>query len=233
MVRQSKSSIAWWIAGLLLMAQSVAPSAETQPATRPVKPHAYEDEIAAFEKADQKKMPPVDATLFIGSSSIRFWTSLAEDFPEFPTINRGFGGSHIPDSTFFADRIIFPYHPRRIVFYAGDNDLADGKTPEHLEADFKAFVGKVRSQLPETPIYFISIKPSVMRWKIVDKIRETNDLIRQDIAADPSLHYVDVFTPMLGPDGKPLRKLFRPDGLHMVRAGYELWVSVLKPMLDQ
>ncbi len=216
---------------MLLIAQSVAYSAES-PATRPAKPHAFENEIAAFERADRKKMPPADATLFIGSSSIRFWTTLATDFPEFPTMNRGFGGSRIADSTFFADRIIFPYHPRRIVFYAGDNDLAGGMSPEQVETDFKAFVEKVRSQLPEAPIYFISIKPSLLRWKIVDKIRQANRLIAQDVAADPSLHYVDVFTPMLGPDGKPLKKLFRPDGLHMVRAGYELWVSLLKPMLD-
>jgi lysophospholipase L1-like esterase len=233
MIRQTKSRGAWCIVGLLLVARSVALFAETQPATRPAKAHAYENEIAAFEKADRKKMPPADATLFIGSSSIRFWTTLATDFPEIPTINRGFGGSHIPDSTFFADRIIFPYHPRQIVFYAGDNDLADGKSPEHLEADFKAFVAKVRSELPNAPIYFISIKPSLMRWKIVDKIREANDLIKQDTVADPSLHYVDVFTPMLGPDGKPRKTLFRPDGLHMTRAGYELWVSILKPMLRQ
>ena len=206
-------------------------SATTQPASQPAA--RFEKEITAFESADTKKAPPADATLFVGSSSIRFWTTVATDFPEFPTINRGFGGSQIADSTFYADRIIIPYRPKRIVFYAGDNDLATGKTPEHLLADFQAFVQKVHSELPRTPIYFISIKPSLLRWKLVDKIRETNRLIAEEIQKDPSLHYVDVFTPMLGTDGKPRKELFRPDGLHMVRAGYELWISILKPMLDQ
>ena len=104
---------------------------------------------------------------------------------------------------------------------------------KQVRENFHAFVDKVHSQLPQTPIYFISIKPSLLRWKIADKIREANRLIAQDVSADPSLHYVDVFTPMLGSDGKPRKELFRPDGLHMVRAGYELWISILKPELDR
>jgi len=222
-----------WGIALLLVTGAIAVPAETQPATqRTSRPaHAFEKEIEAFESADRKQMPPADATLFLGSSSIRYWTTLAADFPEFPTINRGFGGSQIADSTFYADRIVFSYQPRRIVFYAGDNDLAAGKSPQRVREDFADFVQTVRSQLSKTPIYFISIKPSPLRWKIVDKIREANSLIAQDIAADPSLHYIDVFTPMLGPDGKPRKELFRPDGLHMVRAGYELWISILKPVL--
>jgi lysophospholipase L1-like esterase len=218
----------WQIALALFVIALIAAAvraATTQPA------HAFERDIEAFEAADRKQMPPADATLFIGSSTIRLWTTLATDFPEFPTINRGFGGSQIADSTFYADRIVFPYHPKRIVFYAGDNDLAARKSPQQVADEFAAFVQKVRSQLPTTPIYFISIKPSLLRWKIVDKIREANRLIAQNIAADPSLHYVDVFTPMLGPDGKPRKELFRWDGLHMVRAGYELWISILKPVL--
>jgi lysophospholipase L1-like esterase len=226
------SGIAWVVS--LFALPNLLPAATTQPSDGPTtKPSSlpFESEIRAFEKADKRQMPPANATLFVGSSSIRFWTTLATDFPEFPTINRGFGGSRIVDSTYYADRIIVPYHPSRIVFYAGDNDIADGRTPEQVEADFQAFVRKVRSELPDTPIYFISIKPSLLRWLLVDKIRAANALIEHDIAADPSLHYVDVFTAMLGPDGKPRRELFRWDGLHMVRKGYELWISILKPVL--
>jgi lysophospholipase L1-like esterase len=213
----------------LTLAAATQPSTQpsTQPTTRP-----FEKEIRAFETADQKQMPPADATLFVGSSSIRIWTTLKTDFPEFPTINRGFGGSLIADSTLYADRIIVPYHPKRIVFYAGDNDIAAGHSPERVLADFQAFVHKVREQLPTTPIYYLAIKPSILRWKLIDKIREANRLITTDIATDPTLHFVDVFTPMLGEDGKPRKELFRPDGLHMVRPGYELWVSILKAILD-
>lgn len=230
MNRETSSRGAFWIALSLLVARSIAFPATTQAAA---KPHPFEKDIEAFEKADLKKAPPADATLFVGSSTIRFWTTVATDFPEFPTINRGFGGSRIIDSTFYADRIVIPYHPKRIVFYAGDNDLAEGRSPEQVSADFQAFVQKVHTDLPQIPIYFLAIKPSLARWKLVDKIREANQLIEKEIAADPSLHFVDVFTPMLGADGKPRKELFRPDGLHMVRAGYELWISILKPMLGK
>src|SRR5258707_13063020 len=111
-----------------------------------------------FEKSDQDNPPPRGAVLFVGSSSIRMWKNLAEDFPGIRAINRGFGGSEIADSTFYVDRIVTPYLPRMIVFYAGDNDLSDGKSPQKLLDDYKAFVSRVRIRLPSTRIAFISIK---------------------------------------------------------------------------
>lgn len=209
---------------------AATPLARAGPASRPTT-LPFENQIEAFEAADRRQMPPANATLFIGSSSIRFWTTLAQDFPDFPVINRGFGGSTIDDCRNFVDRIVVPYHPKRIVFYAGDNDLAFGKSPQAVADDFKNFVVKVRIGLPDTPIYFISIKPSILRWNIVNRIREANRLIQAEIASDPSLHYINVFDAMLGDDGTPRKDLFRFDGLHMNRRGYELWTSIITPML--
>ena len=191
----------------------------------------YASEIAAFEAADQKQMPPRDATLFIGSSSIRFWSTLAEDFPEMKVINRGFGGSQVADSTRYASRIVVPYQPARIVFYAGDNDIAGGRTPRQILGDFQGFVSKVREKLPKVRIFFISIKPSPLRWGRVAQMREANSLIADWIKQDATVTYVDVFTPMLGDDGKPRPEIFRDDKLHMNRKGYQLWTSILTPIL--
>jgi lysophospholipase L1-like esterase len=192
----------------------------------------FEKEIKAFEAADAKQAPPKDAVLFIGSSSIRMWTTLAADFPGVPVINRGFGGSQIADSVRYADRIAVPYHPRRIVIYAGDNDIGAGKTPRQVLEEFQAFVAKVREGLPDVPVDFISIKPSIKRWKLVDRIKEANALIEQWAKEQKNIGYIDCFTPMLGPDGKPREELFRPDGLHMTKKGYDLWVSIIKPRLE-
>jgi lysophospholipase L1-like esterase len=191
----------------------------------------FEKEIKAFETADQKEPPAKDSVLFIGSSSIRMWKTLATDFPGIPVINRGFGGSKIADSTRFADRIAIPYHPRLILMYAGDNDIGGGKSPEQVLADFQGFVKKVREGLPGVPIDFISIKPSLKRWALVEKIKEANLLIEQYTKTEKGLGYIDVFTPMIGADGKPRAELFRPDGLHMVAKGYELWVAIIAPRL--
>jgi lysophospholipase L1-like esterase len=184
----------------------------------------FADDIAAFEAADRAKAPPQGAVLFVGSSSIRFWESLPQDFPGVETLDRGFGGSTVADCVRYADRIVVPYHPRRIVFYAGDNDVAAGRSPRQIAADFSAFVRKVRAALPGVPILFISIKPSLARWKLAAAIRKTNALIRAD-AAREKFDYLDVYAPMLGADGLPRKELFREDGLHMTAAGYALWTK--------
>ncbi|WP_428992411.1 SGNH/GDSL hydrolase family protein [Rhodanobacter denitrificans] len=189
-------------------------------------------EIAAFQAADRAQPPAAGAVLFIGSSSIRMWTSLATDFPELRTINRGFGGSEIADSTYFADRIVAPYHPRAIVMYAGDNDLEAGNSPQQVRGDFAAFVRTTRAADPGVPIAFIAIKPSMARKALLPKIREANALVRDWAATQQDVAYLDIFTPMLGSDGQPQAKWFIQDGLHMNRSGYELWLGVVRPWVD-
>ncbi|HWU77934.1 MAG TPA: SGNH/GDSL hydrolase family protein [Rhodanobacter sp.] len=189
-------------------------------------------EIAAFQAGDRTHPPAAGAVVFIGSSSIRMWTSLATDFPGVRTINRGFGGSEIDDATFFADRIVAPYRPRAIVMYAGDNDLQDGDSPSYVRDDFAAFVRKVRSFDSHVPIAFIAIKPSVARKALLPKIREANALVREYAGSQHGVAYLDVFTPMLGKDGQPQSRWFIADGLHMNRQGYVLWIGMVKPWLD-
>jgi len=192
----------------------------------------WEKEIRAFERQDARQRPPKNAVLFVGSSSIRLW-KLAESFPDLKTINRGFGGSQLADSVEFAERIVIPYRPKLIVLYAGDNDLAAGKTPEQVSADFQQFVVKVQKALPETRIAYLAIKPSIARWALVDRIRDANARIEKFIAGGERLQYVDVFQPMLGADGLPRRELFRGDGLHLNAEGYKLWAKVLRPALEE
>jgi lysophospholipase L1-like esterase len=190
----------------------------------------WEPEMRRLEEMDEKAPPPEGAVLFVGSSSIRGW-DLPKSFPDLKTINRGFGGSQLADVVRYADRIVLPCKPRIIVLYAGDNDIASGRSPEQVAADFKAFVKKVQDALPETRVLFISIKPSIQRWKLVEKMRRANELIRDFAMRDKRLGYVDADTPMLGPDGKPRPELFKPDGLHLNDEGYKLWASLLTPLL--
>ena len=190
----------------------------------------WEKEIAAFEQRDREKPPPKNAVVFVGSSSIRLW-DVAKSFPGVETINRGFGGSQLADSAHFAPRIVVKYEPRLVVLYAGDNDLAAGKTPEQVADDFRAFVAAVHKDLPKTRIIFLSIKPSIQRWKLVGRGRQANALVEAICKQDEGLLYQDVGTPLLGEDGKPRPELFRQDGLHLNDTGYEVWAAVLKPYL--
>lgn len=169
--------------------------------------------------------------LFVGSSSVRLWPNLAADFPAVAVVQRGFGGSELDDVVHHAPRIVLPYRPRLIVLYAGDNDLASGKTPETVLQDYKAFVGVVRRNLPETRVAFVAIKPSGARWPLVDKMRAANALVRDYTTTDSQLYYVDTFTPMLGSDGLPRAELFLEDRLHMNAAGYALWRQLIEPIV--
>jgi lysophospholipase L1-like esterase len=191
----------------------------------------WEKEMSAFEASDKTHPPPHEAILFVGSSSIRLWTNLTAAFPKHKIINRGFGGSQIADSVAFAGRIILPYKPKMIVLYAGDNDIANGNSPEQVLADFKKLVSAIHGVRPGTTIAFISIKPSPSRWHLVDKQRAANQLIKALCEREKQLSYIDVFTPMLDTNGEPRAELFVEDKLHLNPKGYELWKSVIGPYL--
>jgi lysophospholipase L1-like esterase len=194
-------------------------------------PTRFEAEIRAFEAADRASPPSLGGVVFVGSSSIRNWTDVAADFPGVPVLNRGFGGSTLADVVHYADRIVVPYHPRLVVLYAGDNDLAEGRTPERVLGDYRAFVRRLRSAWPAARVAFVSIKPSPSRRVFMDRARETNQRIRAEIARDSLQSYVDVFTPMLDATGEPRPELFEADSLHLTRAGYLLWRALLVPVV--
>jgi lysophospholipase L1-like esterase len=187
----------------------------------------WEPEIQKFEAADRAQIPPKNAILFVGSSSIRFWTNLVESFPRKKIIQRGFGGSTMADALHFADRIILPYEPKEIVVYEGDNDLAAGKEPKVVAAEFRELVRKIHAKLPKTKVWFISVKPSPSRAKLEPKALALNSEIEWWIRGQKRVGYIDVWTPMLGADGKPRPEIFREDKLHMNAAGYEIWKKVI------
>ncbi len=219
---------------LLFLATPLAEARAPAPAPRipeQVSNPTWESDIARFQALDAQQPPPRGAVLFVGSSSIRFWDSLANDFPGQKVINRGFGGSEVRDSTWYADRIVIPYAPRLVVFYAGDNDLNAGRTPQQVRDDFVAFVTRVRRDLPDTRIAYISIKPSPSRAQLLPQIREANQLIREASQRIRNVDFLDIYTPMLGADGQPRPELFRQDMLHMTPAGYAIWRQVVGPEL--
>jgi lysophospholipase L1-like esterase len=194
-------------------------------------PKRFAGEINAFTAADATNPPPKNAILFVGSSTIRKWSTLAADFPGHKVINRGFGGSQMSDSIYYFDRIVAPYQPALILIYAGSNDINAHKTPEQVFNDFKAFAAKVREELPQTRLDFISIGTSPSRWGDVENVKEANRLIRDYIARDDKMSFIDVFPSMLGPDGKPKPDIFLRDRLHPNAKGYAIYQSVIAPYL--
>lgn len=191
----------------------------------------WEKAIVAFESQDRKSPPALGGVLFIGSSSIRKWDSLSEDFPNKNVINRGFGGSKIPDSIYFFERIVQPYKPSVIVLYAGDNDIGGGHTAQQVFDNFKVFSNLVAMRLPEAKLVFIAIKPSVKRWRLAPEMLEANLEIEKYSKRQPHISYANIWNPMLSDEGKPRPELFIADGLHLNAEGYKIWARVVNEKL--
>jgi len=186
----------------------------------------------AFANADKQHMPAAGGVVFVGSSSIRLWDNLEQQFNEAPiVVKRGFGGSRMEDCTKYLSRLVIPYQPRMVVVYAGENDLAEGRRPEQVLRSFTNFVEGVRAALPQTRIVYVSIKPSIARVDLLPQIRATNTLIRDYVARLDNSRYIDVHTPMLDAYGQPRADLFREDKLHMNKTGYALWHALIAPAI--
>jgi lysophospholipase L1-like esterase len=223
--------IALGLAGACTSAPQSDVAARSAPTVRrlPFSVDRSEAEIRRFEESDRTTPPPAGGIVFVGSSSIRMWRSLESDFPGLPVLNRGFGGSTFPEAIHYLPRTVLKYKPRTVVVYEGDNDLTLDWGPRQLADDYLGFVRAVRDSLPNTKIVFISVKPSPSRWRLVDQVREANRLVRAIVARDPMQSYVDVFTPLLGPNGRPKPELFIADSLHMTPAGYAIWRAQVAP----
>ena len=195
-------------------------------------PAQWTGELRAFARQDSLTPPPAHPILFYGSSSVRKWETLRQDFPTQPVLNRGFGGSRFPDALYFFDKLVVAYQPRLVVLYEGDNDLGAGATAGQAYQSFRDFERLMRQKLPRVPLVFLAIKPSPSRWALYPQMQEANRLIQEYIEAHPTrLHYVDTATPLLGPNGRPRPEFYVADSLHMTPAGYAQWQRVVAPAL--
>jgi lysophospholipase L1-like esterase len=190
----------------------------------------WEKEIGEIEARNAASPLPAGCIIFVGSSSIRRWASLAEDFRGLPVVNHGFGGSQLADSVNFADRIITPYQPRQVVIYAGNNDIGFGKEPDVVFGDFVALVTKIRTGCPNARISYIAVGPCPLRWHLVEKVRRLNRLAEEHCLRN-GMDFIDVFPLMLGPDGQPRPDIFAEDRLHMNENGYAIWREAIAPYL--
>jgi len=198
-------------------------------------PLVWEDDIAALEESTRDLYAPGQAVVFIGSSSIRFWDTLAEDMAPIPVIQHGFGGAKLNDVVVYAPRLVNAYQPRAVVVFAGTNDINPEahKAPEALLASYQEFVRIVRGDQPDVPILFVGITPSIQRWEVWHVAQRANALIRQWGEGQSGLHFIDTSKDLLSADGEPDSDNYIWDGLHLSDEGYAIWAGVIKPWLEQ
>ena len=211
--------ICFCISGMVAMAQTTAPP--------------FRKEIDAFKKKDSIQMPAPNSILFVGSSSFTKWVDVQEYFPGYPIINRGFGGSSLPDLIRYADEMIFPYNPKQVIVYCGENDIAasDTVTAQMVLQRFRKLFFMIRQALPKVPVAFISIKPSPSRCKFEPVIVETNRLVKNFLRKQSRTKFINVHDAMLNADGSVMTDIFIADNLHMNARGYGIWKPIIRKQL--
>jgi lysophospholipase L1-like esterase len=215
--------------GLALGAALLVAAAPPTDDPKPDPSFPFSNEIEAFARANNAGPRLADATLFIGSSSIRLW-DIAASFPDDSIVNRGFGGATTADVLHYYKRLLPPGPPSRVIVYVGENDLATGATPERIARDILTLLGRLRADYPRARIAFLSLKPSPIRWTLWPRMAEVNGIVAARAGRD--FDYVDVGAVLLAPDGLPNAQLFRPDGLHMNPRGYARWTRLVDAWLD-
>ena len=217
----------FFLSALLAFALAVAAPYRSPAATDP-DPGRFAESMTAFDRLDATNPPPSRPVVFVGSSSIRLWPNLPGVLPGIPVLNRGFGGSHLSDVLHHLDSTVLRYRPPRVVVYAGDNDLADGKSPERVAADFRRLVERIRERIGPVPIDFLSIKPCPLRLARLHDQKRANRLVEEYARSQPDLRVIDLFSPLLGARGAPREDLFRKDRLHLNEDGYAIWNGILR-----
>jgi hypothetical protein len=215
-----------WIAALQV-------HAEPAPPPSPAMAERFETQVMKYEAEDRVSPPPKDAILFAGDSQFFRWKTIHEDLPEYTLINRGIDSFQLRDMIHYADRLTVPYRPRLIVMHVGGNDVHNGRTPAQVLEDFKTFVSLVRAKLPKVPIIFSSTTPGPARWDEAPQRVETNRVIREYIATQPGLKFIDLWSAMLTPDGKPREDIWVEDRVHPNHEGYLIRVKLTQPLLGK
>ena len=196
-------------------------------------PLVWEEDIAALEKNTAGKFEPGEGVVFVGSSSIRLWSTLERDMAPIPVIQHGFGGAKINDVVHYADRLITHYQPRAVVIFVATNDITPeaAKTPQALLEAYQTLIASIRRDDPALPVYYIAITPSILRWAVWDVAQATNELIAQWSATQRNLYVIDTGDALLNAQGEPDEANYVIDGLHLSEAGYQIWTRLIKPPL--
>ena len=194
---------------------------------------AFWDDIQEFKKRDSVSFPPKKEILFIGSSSFTMWTDIQKDFPGYKITNRAFGGSGLLDQVRYVNEVVFPYKPKQIFIYCGENDIAASDTVDGDEVArrFRTLFGLIRNKLPKVQITYISMKPSPSRQLMLARMRRGNELIRKFLVTKKRTAYIDVYSEMIDDEGKPRPGIYLDDNLHMNEAGYAIWKRLIEPHL--
>jgi lysophospholipase L1-like esterase len=200
-------------------------------ATKAQKADPFLPEIKNFKKQDSIKFPPKNAVLFIGSSTFTKWKDAQQYFPKHVILNRGFGGSSLPNVIEHVGDVVFPYQPKQVVIYCGENDFTGNVSADVVVSRVKKLMDTIRSKYPKVAIAYISVKPSPSREQYIPLMKEANQKIEAMIKGMKRTVFINTADSMYNTDGTIMKEIFLGDKLHMNAKGYAIWQKVMEPYL--
>lgn len=226
--------IEWAVVGVMVIAGPVPGAETTLPADAP-EVTRWEEEVAALEAIDKEEADPDDAILFIGSSSVRLWESIAADMEPWPVIRRGYGGARYRDLCHYTRRLVAPHEPRAVVVFVANDITSPTKSPgvDQVMADVRATLAAIRACHPDVPVFFVAVTPTESRWPAWPKIARLNEALAELTATEPETLFIATADRFLDPaTGRPIPALFRDDRLHLSAAGYAVWAELINAALE-
>ena len=196
-------------------------------------PVMWANGIKRLRRRVEKLKNQEDLYVFYGSSSVRLWVHMQEDLAPMHTLNLGFGGSTYAWCLHYFEEIFQDVNPSKLILYAGENDITQGRTPLEVLADFKELIKAVKAKYPKVPLAIISLKPSVERAHLIPQFMELNELLSEYVITGLDAQFINVFSQMISLDDKPNPELYMSDGLHLNKKGYAIWSEVIKQALQK
>jgi lysophospholipase L1-like esterase/dienelactone hydrolase len=181
------------------------------------------------EQWSKDKEKDQGAVVFFGDSITQGWGSLAKDFPNFKTANRGIGGDTTRGLRYRVTDVI-AVKPKAVSILIGTNDLDQGTEPDVVVENLKVIVADLLESNPKLPIIINKVMPRRAKPKLFpDKIETLNSLYEQSFKDNGQITFCDTWTLFDNGDGQCKKEEF-PDMLHPNDAGYAKWTEVLRPI---
>jgi len=170
--------------------------------------------------------------IFLGNS-ITDGAEWFELFDANPRIrNRGIGGD---DTDGVLERLneVTSSQPAQIFIMIGTNDLAYGKSIDHIAGNHKKIIEQIRKDSPRTEIYMQSILPvedAIHTTRPNASMLELNRRLKA-YCDEAGVTYIDL-VPVFSDEKGKLNKKYSIDGLHLNGAGYLKWAEVIKKYIE-
>jgi lysophospholipase L1-like esterase len=236
----TKISVMSWfpkLSGFLLLLASLTAQAQTPypdpkdesawPGQGPIRVHPWmEGNRKAFWSKREKDQ---GAVVFVGSSMMGNWKTLAKDFPELKVANRGIGGDVSRGLVFRFQEDVLDLNPRAIVLAIGSNDLSAHASPAGIAANIEILIDQARATRPGIPLLLCPVAPrDGPSAPLRPGAQEDLNARLVALGKAKNIPVADLRTPFSDAQGRLAPEFYTADRIHFSAEGYRKLAEVIR-----